>query len=697
MPRRIALCRAALRLVRRTDNPNLWAALQNELANSLAQTPRGERAENLEKAIEHYSLALQVYTRQADPERWAATQNNLANAYADRIRGERAENLEKAIEHYSAALQVYTAETWPDRARTTARSLAGLHFDARRWAQAHEALAIALQATDVLYRQALGEPGQEVELAKAVDLAPRDSYALARLGKLPDAVLSVELGRARMLSTALALDRAALDKAKPEHREDFQTARDHIRTLEAELRAATAGDREAAGYKGRAYLEITADLRAARAGLEAAIAHIRQYLPDFLAKPTFRDVATAAQPGVPLCYLVTTTHGSLALIVPATGSPVPVWADDFTTDDLDALLVQFDEGGNVVGGYLPGQLLVHKWLEASLPKVLSMLGEKLMAPVAQALREMEASGVVLIPGGRLALLPLHAALLPSPDGEEAGPEPFLDLFDVAYAPGARPLRAAQQALTALPERPPVLAGVGNPLPNPKPLAFAQAELEEIEPFFPANEESRRTLYTKEASKEALLQRLPGATHVHLSCHGMFDPVNPLQSHLELSDREPLTLQEVQRGQLVQGARLAVLSACQTAIADFRQLPDEAIGLPAGFLRAGAPGVVGTLWPVNDISTALLMIKFYEYHLGEGERPVRALRRAQRWLRTVTSGELTAYFQRHKALNDARRLAQARMPDWTVTAGLAQFAWDDPQNRPFADKPYHWAPFIFVGV
>jgi hypothetical protein len=31
------------------------------------------------------------------PQQWAGTQNNLANAYKDRIKGERGENIEKAI------------------------------------------------------------------------------------------------------------------------------------------------------------------------------------------------------------------------------------------------------------------------------------------------------------------------------------------------------------------------------------------------------------------------------------------------------------------------------------------------------------------------------------------------------------------------------------------------------------------------
>ena len=148
----------------------------------------------------------------------------------------------------------------------------------------------------------------------------------------------------------------------------------------------------------------------------------------------------------------------------------------------------------------------------------------------------------------------------------------------------------------------------------------------------------------------------------------------------------------------------MLSACQSAISDFLHLPDEYIGLPAGFLQAGVPGVVGTLWPVNDLSTAMVMVKFYELHLrgdaqtGQGPlSPTEALCRAQRWLREVTSGELTAYFTAHHQLNNARQRILARLPEATVSAGLERFAWDDPAARPFADSPYHWAPFLFVGV
>ena len=67
MPVRIELCQQALVMVSRQAKPQLWAALQNQLADRLAQNPLGNRAKNLEQAIQHYQQALAIYTRQAYP------------------------------------------------------------------------------------------------------------------------------------------------------------------------------------------------------------------------------------------------------------------------------------------------------------------------------------------------------------------------------------------------------------------------------------------------------------------------------------------------------------------------------------------------------------------------------------------------------------------------------------------------------
>jgi CHAT domain-containing protein len=75
--------------------------------------------------------------------------------------------------------------------------------------------------------------------------------------------------------------------------------------------------------------------------------------------------------------------------------------------------------------------------------------------------------------------------------------------------------------------------------------------------------------------------------------------------------------------------MVVLSACETAIS--RIAPgDEVQGLSRGFLAAGVPAVVASLWSVSDGSTAELMAAFYQ-GLMQGLLPAAALRRAQRTL------------------------------------------------------------------
>jgi predicted enzyme related to lactoylglutathione lyase len=94
------------------------------LAIAYSDRIKGDRGENIERAIAFYEAALQVRTREAFPQDWAMTQNNLAIAYSDRIKGDRGENIERAIAFYEAALQVYTREAFPQDWAMTQNNLA---------------------------------------------------------------------------------------------------------------------------------------------------------------------------------------------------------------------------------------------------------------------------------------------------------------------------------------------------------------------------------------------------------------------------------------------------------------------------------------------------------------------------------------------------------------------------------------------
>ena len=80
-------------------------------------------------------------------------------------------------------------------------------------------------------------------------------------------------------------------------------------------------------------------------------------------------------------------------------------------------------------------------------------------------------------------------------------------------------------------------------------------------------------------------------------------------------------------------QLVVLSACQTLRAR-----DGRAGGFAGFaealLSAGAGGVVGSLWRVDDASTRELMVEFHRARRQHGDA-ARALQAVQvRWIRSA---------------------------------------------------------------
>jgi CHAT domain-containing protein len=121
--------------------------------------------------------------------------------------------------------------------------------------------------------------------------------------------------------------------------------------------------------------------------------------------------------------------------------------------------------------------------------------------------------------------------------------------------------------------------------------------------------------------------------VHFATHGLLNGEHPELSGLVFSlvdeDGKPqdgfLRLHEIFNLRLP--ADVVTLSACQTALG--REVRGEGlIGLTRGFMYAGAPRVVASLWQVDDLATAELMKRFYQGMLKEGLRPAAALRAAQ---------------------------------------------------------------------
>jgi CHAT domain-containing protein len=120
-----------------------------------------------------------------------------------------------------------------------------------------------------------------------------------------------------------------------------------------------------------------------------------------------------------------------------------------------------------------------------------------------------------------------------------------------------------------------------------------------------------------ATLAAVVEHLPDTTHFHVSSHGRHDPVHAARSGVQRVGGV-LRLEMLQDITLL-AAPVVVLSACETGLADIVRLPEEFIGLPTGFIQAGAAAIVASLWPVRDEAALNVISHFYQACLDESGR------------------------------------------------------------------------------
>ncbi len=164
------------------------------------------------------------------------------------------------------------------------------------------------------------------------------------------------------------------------------------------------------------------------------------------------------------------------------------------------------------------------------------------------------------------------------------------------------------------------------------LLGTRSEAEQILQLVPMG--NRLQKFDFAANREAVVgSQLSQYRIIHFATHGILNSVNPELSGIVLSlvDRQGMTqngflrLHEIFNLNLP--AELIVISACQTGLGE--EIKGEGIiGLTRGFMYAGSPRVVVSLWNVDDQATAELMARFYKSMLKKGLQPAAALRAAQ---------------------------------------------------------------------
>jgi CHAT domain-containing protein/predicted hydrocarbon binding protein len=228
---------------------------------------------------------------------------------------------------------------------------------------------------------------------------------------------------------------------------------------------------------------------------------------------------------------------------------------------------------------------------------------------------VQSQRLIIIPHGALHYVPFHALL--SRRGY------LVDQFEISYAPSATVLKLCRARGNQYKS-----SNVKSEILKSKLIALGVAERQT--PSIEAEIRALRNLFPdsitftgRDATRENLLKFAPAARFLHLASHGHFRRDNPMFSFLKLAD-SPLNFYSLMDLKLK--AEMVTLSACHTGV-NMVFPGDELHGLMRGFLYAGAPSLVASLWAANDISTAEFMKEMYS-QIRAGASKRAALRSAQ---------------------------------------------------------------------
>lgn len=318
--------------------------------------------------------------------------------------------------------------------------------------------------------------------------------------------------------------------------------------------------------------------------------------------------------------------------------------------------------------------------DAEYAKAAVNLSQMVLGPVAG---ELGSKRVVIVGDGALQYVPFSALPDPSVAGEgaEARRPPLVLGHEVLNLPSASVLAVLREEIMGRPPAPKAVAVIADPIfdSGDERISSAIAKAEPQRANVGARIESSAPLLASRSVKAlrgfdeesgAGLARLPFSRReaqaimevvpegegllaldfrasratvlggelakyrvVHFATHGILNSTHPELSGIVLSlfDKAGqsqagfLELNEIYNLDL--SADLVVLSACQTALG--KEVRGEGlISLTRGFMYAGAPRVIASLWKVDDAATARLMGEFYKVMIGQKMPPSAALRAAQ---------------------------------------------------------------------
>ncbi|MCP4700807.1 MAG: CHAT domain-containing protein [Gammaproteobacteria bacterium] len=276
------------------------------------------------------------------------------------------------------------------------------------------------------------------------------------------------------------------------------------------------------------------------------------------------------------------------------------------------------------------------------------LYERLIRPLENDLTRHAIKTLVFVPDEHLRMLPVAVF------HDDVSQKFLIEKYALAITPGTRltdPVRMSQSRrllVSGLSERHESPDYRGLP-----PLSYVREEVDFIKTLYQDQSTDLLNKVFVLDNLEKNLKKERNYSILHIASHSFFEREG--KNTVILTSDDALNMNTLEK--FIQDARKAgndieflALSACTTAVDEEK----AALGLAGIAVKAGVPGVLGTLWQVNDQAAALLIKHFYQLLRDKPD------------------------------LSKAQVLQQAQLHLLTGNAGK------EFQN------PYYWAPFLLIG-
>ncbi|NET87368.1 MAG: CHAT domain-containing protein [Kamptonema sp. SIO1D9] len=282
--------------------------------------------------------------------------------------------------------------------------------------------------------------------------------------------------------------------------------------------------------------------------------------------------------------------------------------------------------------------------------------------------------LILIPHRDLHLLPLHYFFQ-----DTHNPITYLPSAKIGLSLATKPATPLTPNAKLLSIEPKTNAG----------LLFAELEAAVITHFYQENTH----LYANADANNVIAAMQQPAAILHFTGHAEHNLQAANYSALALANQTQLTQKQIFELELP-AYELVCLSACETGLTGKSELISEFVGLASTFLAKQTSFVLSTLWTVNEISTALIIIEFYR-QLRTGKTPPVALKQAQNWLRRVTYRDLAKWYRELAA--DVAATNEDCQEDLAADAAIIERDSAKMEaNLPPYRSAYYWAGFVLTG-